>query len=150
VLWTSDNPDNHDLKRFLSAQEGVYERALSELRAGRKRTHWMWYIFPQIDGLGWSMTARRYAIKSVDEARAYLGHPVLGPRLLRCAEAVLALEGRSVSEIFGSPDDLKLRSCMTLFARVAEPGSVFNRVLKKYYKGVQDEKTLSILENLSE
>ena len=150
MLRASDNPDSHDLKRFLGAQEGVYERALSELRAGRKRTHWMWYIFPQIGGLGMSETAKRYSIKSIEEAREYLEHPVLGPRLLRCAEAMLALEGRSVSEIFGSPDDLKLRSCMTLFARVAEPGSVFVRVLEKYYKGVQDEKTLSILGDLAE
>ena len=95
----------------------------------------MWYIFPQIDGLAFSSTSRHYAIKSLDEARAYLDHPILGPRLLECAEAVVGLEGRSAREIFGSPDDLKLRSCATLFACVSPPGSVFDRVLTKYYQG---------------
>src|SRR5438067_7360997 len=99
--------DPHDLGRFVEAQEGVFDRALAEVRAGRKRTHWMWYVFPQLDGLGFSPTAKRYAIKSLDEARAYLAHPVLGPRLVECAEAVVGVAGRSAAEIFGSPDDLK-------------------------------------------
>ena len=109
---TTDDP--HNLNRFLLAQEHDYARALAEIRSGRKRTHWMWYIFPQLDGLGFSETARRYAIRGLDEARAYLEHPVLGPRLVECAEAVLAVQGCSAQEIFGTPDDLKLRSCATL------------------------------------
>jgi uncharacterized protein (DUF1810 family) len=134
-----------DLDRFVSAQATVYGRALAELRSGQKRTHWMWFIFPQIEGLGHSATAMHYAIKSIDEARAYLNHPVLGPRLKECAETVLAVEGRTASEIFPYPDDLKLRSSMTLFAAVAEPGSVFIRVLEKYFTGKQDERTLQLL-----
>src|SRR5581483_1128089 len=130
--------DPFDLDRFVRAQEGTYERALAEVRAGRKRTHWMWFVFPQLDGLGSSPTARHYAIKSLAEARAYLAHPVLGPRLVECAEAVVGVEGRSAHDIFGSPDDLKLRSCATLFACVAPPGSVFDRLLAKYYSGERD------------
>src|SRR5689334_12190184 len=102
--------DPHDLKRFLSAQEDDYEQALAEIKSGRKRSHWMWYIFPQIDGLAFSSTSKHYAIKSLDEARAYLAHPILGPRLTACTEAALAAPGRSANDIFGSPDDLKLRS----------------------------------------
>ena len=139
----SDDPYN--LNRFVQAQEENYEQALLELRSGRKRTHWMWYIFPQIDGLAVSATAKRYAIKSVEEAKAYVEHPILGPRLLECAEAVLRIEGRSATEIFGSPDDLKLRSCATLFACVLPAGSVFARLLQKYYRGGRDEKTLQLL-----
>jgi uncharacterized protein (DUF1810 family) len=138
--------DPYDLGRFVQAQEDDYEHALSEIASGRKRTHWMWYIFPQIDGLALSATSRRYAIKSLDEARAYLDHPILGPRLLECAEAVVGLEGRTAREIFGSPDDLKLRSCATLFASVSPPGSVFDRLLTKYYQGRRDDKTLHLLE----
>ena len=108
----------------------------------------MWYIFPQIDGLGHSTTAKRYAIKSIDEARQYLNHPVLGRRLLECAEAVLAIEGRSISEIFGYPDDLKLKSSITLFACVADPRSVFDHILDKYFHGERDVRTLHILEKL--
>jgi uncharacterized protein (DUF1810 family) len=137
--------DPYDLGRFLQAQEDDYEQALSEIKAGRKRTHWMWYIFPQIDGLGVSSTSRRYAIKGLDEARAYLDHPILGPRLLECAEAVVRLEGKTAREIFGSPDDLKLRSCATLFACASPPGSVFERLLTKYYQGRRDDKTLDLL-----
>jgi uncharacterized protein (DUF1810 family) len=137
--------DPHDLNRFVQAQAEDYERALAEIRSGRKRSHWMWYIFPQYDGLGFSATSRRYAIKSAAEARAYLGHPVLGQRLLECAEAVLHVEGRSAFEIFGSPDDLKLRSCATLFAYVSPAGSVFDRLLDKYYHGERDGKTLRLL-----
>ena len=137
--------DPYDLSRFVHAQEGDYERALAELQSGQKRTHWMWYIFPQLDGLAYSATANRYAIKSVEEATAYLAHPLLGPRLRQCAEAVLRIEGRSATAIFGSPDDLKLRSCATLFASVSPPGSVFDRLLVKYYRGEPDAKTLQLL-----
>lgn len=122
-----DQADPFDLARFTSAQDAVYDRALAEIRNGDKRSHWMWFIFPQIDGLGFSSTTKRYAIKSAGEARQYLAHAVLGPRLLECAEAVLAVEGRSASEIFGSPDDLKLKSCVTLFESVAGQDSVFGR-----------------------
>jgi uncharacterized protein (DUF1810 family) len=137
--------DPYDLNRFVRAQEHDYERALSEIKSGRKRTHWMWYIFPQIDGLGFSSTAKHYAIKSLTEAKAYLEHPTLGPRLLACAEAVVRIEDRSATEIFGTPDDMKLRSCATLFARVAPRDSVFERLLTKYYRGERDGKTLQIL-----
>jgi uncharacterized protein (DUF1810 family) len=141
----ADTSDAYDLGRFLQAQEDDYGQALSEIASGRKRTHWMWYIFPQVDGLGSSSTARHYAIKSLDEARAYLDHPILGPRLLECAEAVVRLEGRSAREIFGSPDDLKLRSSATLFGCVSPPGSVFDRLLAKYYEGRRDDRTLQLL-----
>jgi len=137
--------DPYNLSRFVRAQEDDYERALAEIKSGQKRTHWMWYIFPQIDGLGFSSTAKHYAIKSVEEAKAYLDHAVLGPRLRECADAALKVEGRSATEIFGSPDDLKLRSCATLFAFVSSPGSVFERALVKYYEGGRDEKTLRLL-----
>lgn len=141
------NPeDPHDLNRFLSAQESVYDRALGELKSGRKRTHWMWYIFPQIDGLGHSSTARYYSIKTMEEARRYLDHPVLGKRLVECTEAVIAIKGGSVSEIFGYPDDLKFKSSMTLFEKVAGPGSVFSSALDKYCRGERDTATLSLLE----
>lgn len=134
--------DPYDLSRFVLAQKEDYERALSEILSGRKRTHWMWYIFPQIDGLATSSTSKRFAIKSVEEARAYLDHPVLGLRLLKCAEGALGLEAKSAREIFGSPDDLKLRSCATLFASVLPPGSVFDRLIVKYFSGKHDAKTL--------
>ena len=137
--------DPYDLGRFVDAQERTYDRALAEVRAGRKRTHWMWYVFPQLDGLGSSETARRYAIRSRAEAEAYLKHPVLGPRLLACAEAALAVPDRSATEVFGSPDDLKLRSCATLFACVTAAGSAFDRLLAKYYNGVPDDRTLRLL-----
>src|SRR6516162_2583265 len=126
--------DPYNLSRFVQAQEHDYERALSEIMGGRKRSHWMWYVFPQIDGLGFSSTSRLYAIKSIAEAEAYLSHPVLGPRLTACAEAALGVEGRSANEIFASPDDMKLRSCATLFAQVAPAGSVFERLLDKYFQ----------------
>jgi uncharacterized protein (DUF1810 family) len=134
-----------DLTRFVQAQECVYEPAMSEIRSGRKQTHWMWFIFPQFDGLGSSATSRQYAIRSVAEAEAYLRHPVLGPRLVASAEAVLAIAGRSVFEVFGSPDDMKLRSCATLFARVSPPGSVFERLLERHFGGAADEKTLQLM-----
>ncbi|MBI3791788.1 MAG: DUF1810 domain-containing protein [Gemmatimonadetes bacterium] len=135
----------HDLDRFVLAQAGDHERALAELRAGAKRTHWMWYVFPQCEGLGTSAMARRYAITSLDEARAYLAHPVLGPRLVACAEAVLAHPERSARAIMGEPDDLKLRSSATLFALVSPPGSVFERVLAQFFEGEPDQATLRLL-----
>lgn len=141
------SPDRFDLERFVKAQAPVYGQALAELRGGRKRTHWIWFVFPQIRGLGQSETARYYAIGSLEEARAYLRHPVLGPRLVQCAEALLAVDGRTASEIMPHPDDLKLRSSMTLFERVADPGSVFARVIEKYYDGHRDERTLELLES---
>jgi uncharacterized protein (DUF1810 family) len=140
--------DPYDLNRFLSAQEGVYERALAELKGGQKRTHWIWFIFPQIDGLGYSPTAKRYSIKSREEARQYLNHPVLGKRLLECADAVIALKGGSVSEIFGYPDDLKFKSSMTLFEKIAGSGSVFSFALDRYCHGERDATTLRLLEKL--
>ena len=137
--------DPHDLARFVAAQEDDYPTALAEIRGGRKRSHWIWFIFPQIDGLGSSPAARHYAIKSREEADAYLRHPVLGPRLAACAEAALAVDGRSAREMFGSPDDLKLRSSATLFAAIAPGGSVFERVIEKYFNGQPDPKTLELL-----
>jgi len=136
------------MSRFLKAQKDNYDQVLSEIKGGRKRSHWMWYIFPQLDGLGFSWTSKQYSIKSIEEARAYLRHPILGSRLLECSVAVIDVVGRSVAEIFGSPDDLKLRSCATLFAPLSPSGSVFHRILEKYYHGVQDDKTLHLLENL--
>ena len=141
--------DPHDLGRFVEAQRGDYERALAQIRGGRKRSHWMWYIFPQYDGLGSSATSKRYAIKSLAEAEAYLRHPVLGPRLVECAEAVLGVEGRTATEIFGDPDDAKLRSCATLFARVSPPGSVFERLLQRYFPAGPDGGTLRLLGDAS-
>ncbi len=145
----SATDDPFDLNRFVEAQEVDFASALAEIKTGRKRTHWMWYIFPQIDGLGFSSTAKRYAIKNTDEARAYLSHQVLGRRLLECAEAALAVNGRTAFEIFGSPDDLKLRSSATLFAFVSPPGSVFARIIEKYYHGARDDKTHARIEALS-
>lgn len=131
-----------DLARFVSAQEGVYEQAIRELRAGKKEGHWMWFVFPQLQGLGSSATARTYAIASVAEALAYLGHPVLGPRLRQCVRILLEIEGRTASEIFGFPDELKLRSCLTLFAAVAEDERIFQDGLARYFRGEADPLTL--------
>jgi uncharacterized protein (DUF1810 family) len=142
-MMRTDDP--YDLSRFVSAQAGSYETALSELRQGRKRSHWMWYIFPQYTGLGTSATSQRYAIKSVAEAIAYLNHPLLGQRLTECAEAVLLVDGRSAHQIFGSPDDIKLKSSATLFAHVSPAGSVFERVLEKYFDGARDNNTLRLM-----
>lgn len=142
----SRNPnDPHDLNRFVQAQKNDYDQALSEIKSGRKRSHWMWYVFPQFAGLGSSDTSKRYAIKSAAEAQAYLKHPVLEPRLTECAEAVLGVEGRSAYEIFGFPDDKKLQSCATLFACVSVSGSVFERLLDTYFQGVRDRETLRLL-----
>lgn len=138
-------PGSSELDRFLQAQEHDYPRALAEIRRGRKRTHWMWYIFPQLEGLGHSSTARFYAIKGIDEARAFLAHPILGQRLRDCVQAALSLEGNTAEEVFGFPDVLKLRSCATLFAHISEPGSVFEQLLQKYYDGIPDEATIRLL-----
>ncbi len=140
-----DREDPFDLGRFVSAQDRVLTAVVAELEAGRKRTHWMWFVFPQLKGLGHSSTSQYYAIRSIDEARAYLAHPLLGPRLAQCAEAVLGVKGRSVSQIFGYPDDLKLKSSMTLFAAASGPGSVFERVLDQLFGGERDERTLALL-----
>jgi len=142
--------DPYDLRRFVDAQAGVYEQALAEIRGGRKRSHWMWFIVPQVEGLGSSSMARRYAIRSLAEARAYLEHPLLGPRLVECAEAALGVEGRSAYEIFSSPDDMKLRSSATLFANVSPPDSPFSQVLDRYFKGEPDGETLRILKSWSD
>ena len=137
--------DAHDLSRFLQAQQGIYEIALSEIRQGQKRSHYMWFVFPQFAGLGISATSQRYAIRSLSEAVAYLEHPVLGRRLAECAEALLRMEGRSARQIFGSPDDMKLMSSATLFAHVSPAGSVFERVLDKYFRGERDRQTLHLI-----
>jgi uncharacterized protein (DUF1810 family) len=137
--------DPFDLERFVRAQKGDYERALAEIRNGRKRSHWMWYIFPQIEGLGSSAMSQRYAIRSRAEATAYLDHALLGPRLLDCVEALLNLDGRSVEQIFGFPDDRKLKSCATLFETVSPSDSVFHRLLEKYFQGERDPITLRLL-----
>ena len=137
--------DPFDLKRFVDVQAGVIAGVVDELRAGRKRSHWMWFVFPQLLGLGRSEMAQRYAIASLDEARAYLAHPVLGPRLLECSERVLAVGGRTVHEIFGAPDDQKFWSSMTLFT-VADPSAaVFRSCLEKYFAGRFDQATLSLI-----
>jgi uncharacterized protein (DUF1810 family) len=133
------------LERFLEAQKPVYAEVLDELRAGRKSSHWMWFIFPQIQGLGHSSTARYYAIGSLAEAAAYLAHPVLGPRLRECTRLANAVEGRSASRIFGFPDDLKFRSSMTLFARASQDNAEFLEALEKYFGGEPDPATLSRL-----
>jgi uncharacterized protein (DUF1810 family) len=140
--------DPYDLTRFVDAQARSYESAISEIRSGRKRSHWMWYVFPQLDGLGSSAISKKYSIKSLAEAEAYLRHPVLGPRLRESMTAVVDVHGRSAFEIFGSPDDLKLRSCATLFTTVSPTGSVFHRVLDRYFAGEPDTKTLALLDRL--
>jgi uncharacterized protein (DUF1810 family) len=137
--------DPHNLARFLTAQEPIYQQALAELNAARKSSHWMWFIFPQLAGLGRSSTAEHFAIQSKAEARAYLAHPTLGPRLIECAQALLQHDGKSATQILGSPDDLKLRSSATLFAQITQPDSPFAQLLKKYYNSQPDPKTLQLL-----
>ena len=138
----------HTLNHFLSAQQSIYPQVLKELRNAKKTTHWIWFIFPQIEGLGHSSTAKYYSIKSIDEANKYLAHPILRERLLECANIILKLDGKSADEIFGYPDNLKLRSCMTLFNFVAPEEKVFADILKKYFAGESDEQTISILQKL--
>jgi uncharacterized protein (DUF1810 family) len=139
------NADRFDLERFVSAQHGAYDDALREIMGGKKRTHWMWFVFPQIDGLGHSAMARRYAITCLDEAKAFLAHPVLGARLREIAEAAVALSETSATAVFGSPDDRKLQSCATLFALLSAPGSVFERLLDKFFAGEPDAETLRLV-----
>lgn len=137
--------DTYNLQRFIDAQDGRYESVLKELGAGQKRGHWMWYIFPQIQGLGRSATSQEYAIKSRDEANAYWKHSILGPRLRECTELVLKLESRTAQQIFSCPDTLKFRSCMTLFERSATDSPIFRAALLKYFGGQPDQLTLDIL-----
>jgi uncharacterized protein (DUF1810 family) len=137
--------DRYNLQRFIQAQEPVYKRVVSELREGRKRTHWMWFIFPQIRGLGQSEISQRFSIGSLYEAEAYSAHPILGPRLKECTQLVNAIQGRSIEDIFGYPDHLKFRSSMTLFAQAAPGERVFNEALDKYFAGAPDDFTLSRL-----
>ncbi len=138
--------DSLDLQRFVDAQAPVIERVRAELTAGRKRSHWMWFVFPQVAGLGFSSMAARYAIASRAEAIAYLAHRLLGPRLVECTSLVVAVEGRSLNAILGSPDDLKFRSSMTLFAAVADDPSPFDAALAKYCGGERDARTLALLD----
>ena len=137
--------DDFNLQRFIDAQNGIYETALAELTGGSKRNHWMWYIFPQLRGLGLSPTAQFYGIASLDEARAYLAHPVLGPRLRECTRLLLQVKGRTIHEIFGSPDDFKFRSCMTLFGFAAPDEDAFAQALDKHFGGEPDPRTLDLL-----
>ena len=134
-----------DLQRFVDAQDRVYDGVLAELRAGAKRSHWIWFVFPQLSGLGRSSTAELFGIESLAEARAYLAHPVLGPRLRECARLAVSIEGRSADQIFGWPDNLKVRSSMTLFARATDDNADFLAVLDKFYGGQQDPLTLELL-----
>jgi len=137
--------DNYNLHRFLDAQERVYDTVLEELRAGRKSSHWIWFIFPQIVGLGHSGMAQKFAIASLAEAKAYLQHPILGPRLRACTQLVLNVDGRSAEEIFSSPDNLKFRSCMTLFSTATTDNKTFKDALLKYFDGEPDTLTLDLL-----
>jgi uncharacterized protein (DUF1810 family) len=139
-------PSQPNLQRFLDAQQSDYAQALAEVKAGRKRSHWMWYIFPQVQGLGFSETSRFYGIKDLAEATAYLQHPVLGPRLIAICEALLQLPGSNATSIMGSPDDVKLKSSMTLFAQVLGASQVFEQVLAKFFGGAPDGKTLQLLD----
>lgn len=138
--------DTFDLNRFIDAQRAVYPDVLEELRSGRKRSHWMWFIFPQLAGLGHSETARFYAISGAAEATAYLNNPLLGARLLECTRTVLEHSGQSARAMFGTPDDMKLRSCMTLFANVAPEQVCFQQVLERFFDGESDAKTIALLE----
>ena len=137
--------DDYNLQRFLDAQELVYDTVLDELRAGRKSSHWIWFIFPQITGLGHSGMAQKFAIASLDEAKAYLQHPVLGPRLRACTQLVLNVNGRSAEEIFSFPDNLKFRSCLTLFMTATTDNKIFKDALLKYFDGKPDQLTLDLL-----
>lgn len=145
IVDSEEDALNFDLARFVDAQASVYDTALAELKNGRKRSHWMWYIFPQFAGLGYSETSRHYAVQSLEEAHAYLQHPLLGSRLRECAAAVLAVENKSARDIFDRPDDAKLHSSMTLFAQVSEPEGVFYSVLTKYFGGQPDDQTRRLL-----
>jgi len=139
--------DPYDLQRFVDAQQAVYPRVVMELSQGRKQSHWMWFIFPQIAGLGFSAMAQRFAIGSRDEAAAYLEHNILGPRLIECIRLVLAIKDRTINEILGSPDDIKFRSSMTLFSAVSDD-PIFGQAIAKYFAGGKDSATLEILSKL--
>lgn len=141
-----NEPDSFNLQRFVVAQTGDYDCALKELRRGRKESHWIWYIFPQIVGLGHSPMAQDYAIRSKAEAEAYVKHAVLGARLKQCCEALLKHQGKKAQDIMGFPDDLKLRSSMTLFAMISAEDSIFHKVLNAFYSGQMDERTIEFLE----
>jgi uncharacterized protein (DUF1810 family) len=138
--------DIHDLQRFVEAQEPVYDRVRAELRAGAKASHWMWFVFPQLKQLGRSATAQHFGIASLAEAKAYWQHPLLGARLKECSELVVSVEGKTALRIFGSPDDLKFRSSMTLFEEAASDEPVFGRALEKYFRGGRDRRTLELLQ----
>lgn len=138
--------DPYDLRRFVDAQAEIYDQALSELRGGRKQSHWMWFIFPQFAGLGESAMSVKYSIKSLEEARVYLLHPLLGARLVECAEALLEVQGRTALQILGSPDEMKLRSCATLFSHVSPADNVFDRILGHYFQGERDRESLRLLQ----
>ncbi|TGE09511.1 DUF1810 domain-containing protein [Hymenobacter fodinae] len=140
-------PAENTLQRFVAAQESDYATALVEIKSGRKRSHWMWYIFPQIHGLGFSETSRFYAIKNRQEAEAFLHHPVLGPRLVTICQALLTLSSNNATQVLGSPDDVKLKSSMTLFAALENTDPVFEAVLQKFFNGTKDQKTLQQLGN---
>lgn len=135
----------HNLERFVVAQKAVFQSALTEIQHGRKQGHWMWYVFPQIQGLGFTETSTFYGLQDLDEAAAYLQHRILGPRLVLISNVLLEIDRNDAYQIFGSPDDLKLKSCMTLFASVPGADPVFDRVLLKFYNGLKDHKTLRIL-----
>lgn len=135
----------NDLQRFLDAQESDYQTALSEIKNGRKRSHWMWYVFPQIAGLGFSSTSKFYAIKDKAEAKEFLAHPTLGKRLIEISEALLETESKTANQIFGSPDDVKLKSSMTLFGALENADPVFQRVLDEYFDGAKDRRTLELM-----
>jgi uncharacterized protein (DUF1810 family) len=141
------NSDN-TINRFLSAQLNIYPQVLKELQNGQKTSHWMWFIFPQIEGLGQSSTAKYYSIKSIDETKQYLAHPILGKRLLECSSILLNINGKTVEEILGYPDNLKLKSSMTLFNLIAPEHKGFAEVLKKYFSGEEDQRTISILQKM--
>ena len=143
-----ENGSSNDLNRFVTAQKDSYESVIAELNAGQKSSHWMWYIFPQIRGLGHSPMAIKYAIQSQEEARAYAQHPVLGERLKQCTRLVNAISGKSIDLIFGFPDNLKFRSCMTLFAECAAESGIFEEALRKYFNGEPDPLTIQILARL--
>jgi uncharacterized protein (DUF1810 family) len=142
---SSDGADPFDLRRFVDAQDRVYDTVLAELRSGAKRSHWIWFVFPQLRGLGHSTTAQHYGISSIDEARAYLAHPVLGPRLRECTRLVAAIDGRSVDQIFGWPDNLKVRSSVTLFSHATDDSADFRAVLDKFYASEEDPATVELL-----
>lgn len=135
----------NNLNRFIEAQKNDYQKALLEISNGRKQSHWMWYIFPQIDGLAFSSTSKFYAIKDIKEAEEYLNHPVLGSRLIEISNALLSLKSRNPNQILGSPDDLKLKSSMTLFSSLPDTNPVFQKVLDKFFNGTKDDKTLQII-----